>query len=81
MTKTFKLVVESRYGVVGGEEMRDIVSIFPEAESSFTQRKQYDEYYFNSGIKVEVTMDKIVSLTDEVCMGVEFRRDEIKITC
>jgi hypothetical protein len=79
--KTFELIVESRYGVVGGDEMRDIISIFPEAEASFTQRKQYDEYYFNSGIKVEVTMDKIVSLTDEVCMGVEFSRDEIKITC
>jgi hypothetical protein len=79
--KTFKLLVESRYGVVGGDEMRDIISIFPEVEASFTQRKQYDEYYFNSGIKVEVTMDKIVSLTDEACMGVEFGRDEITIKC
>jgi hypothetical protein len=78
--KIFKLVIESRYGVVGGDEMRDIVLIFPESEASFTRRKHYDEYYFNSsGCNVEVTMDKIVRITNDACLGVEFGRDEIII--
>lgn len=35
-------------GIVGGDDMRDLLEILPELEGSFTQRKSFDEYYFNS---------------------------------
>lgn len=35
-------------GIVSGDDMRDLLEILPELESSFTQRKGFDEYYFNS---------------------------------
>ncbi len=50
-------------GIINGEMVRDLISTFPESESAFRQRKQYDEYYFN-GCDVEVTLEKIQQLND-----------------
>jgi hypothetical protein len=49
-------------GITSGDTVRDILEVFPEIESSFEQRKQFDEYYFTQ-VEVELTIDKIESLT------------------
>ena len=51
------------YGIIEGEVKRTILKIFPDIESSFTQRKNYDEYFFDM-IDVEVTIDIIEQLVD-----------------
>ncbi len=47
--------------IITGDTLRDIVEVFPEIESSFRQRKTYDEYYFD-GAKVTLTIEKVANL-------------------
>lgn len=51
-------------GIVGGEMVTDIMEILPETKPYFRQRKQYFEYYYDSGSKVILDMDKIQDLND-----------------
>jgi len=76
----FKVTVESKYGVVEGDSMRYIISIIPELEPSFKQRKSYDEYYFTTpSTQIDITLDQIVHLSkwDTVL----FSRGEVIIKC
>ena len=50
-------------GLVSGETMRNVLEVFPGLESSFTQRKQYDEFYF-TGADVKITLEDIQKLND-----------------
>ena len=57
-----ELVFADGQSIIGGEDMRDIVSIFPELKDQFTQRKTYDEYYYTSK-EVFITTEIIDALT------------------
>ena len=47
-------------------EIKDFIcNIFPELEKSFTQRKNYGEYYFSSGVKVELNTESIRKISEE----------------
>jgi len=35
-------------GIVGGDDQRAFLEVFPELVSRFTRRKSYDEFYFES---------------------------------
>lgn len=48
-------------GIIGGDKVRRILEVFPEIETKFTQRKTYDEYYYNE-TKVELSIQKIDDL-------------------
>lgn len=50
-------------GIITGELMRDIIKIFPETKDSFTQRKNYDEYYYDETV-VEVDLERIERVND-----------------
>ena len=58
-----KLELGFNDGIISGDIMRDVVEIFPEFESSFQQRKSYDEYYY-SPMEVEVSLEQIEKLTE-----------------
>ena len=51
--------------IVGGDMMRGILEIFPGLESQFTQRKQFDEFWF-SDTDVDVDIDQLHSLTSQI---------------
>lgn len=55
--------LEFNNGIVNGDVVREIVNIFPVTEISFSQRKNYDEYYYNL-TEVELTIDNINDLTN-----------------
>lgn len=39
--------LEFNNGIVNGDVVREIINIFPVTEICFSQRKNYDEYYYN----------------------------------
>ena len=41
-------------GIISGEIMRDVVEVIPELKTRFTQRKSFDEYYFE---ETEITIN------------------------
>lgn len=51
-------------GIIFGEDMRDILKIFPKLEPSFKQRKSYDEYYYTE-TKVEIENLEIIEKINE----------------
>lgn len=59
MKRTLKI----KDNIISGDIVRDIIKIFPNIESKFTQRKQYDEYYYDSS-EIEFTLEDIVKLND-----------------
>jgi hypothetical protein len=51
-------------GVIMGEDKKSIVDILPQLETSFRQRKQYFEYYFDE-TKIEITLDQLDQLSNK----------------
>jgi hypothetical protein len=76
----FPITVESNYGVIFGDDVRYILEIIPELESSFTQRKSYDEYYFTDPANnIPLTLEQVVKLSDRNI--VKFSGEEVTIRC
>lgn len=48
--------------VLGGEEKRFMVQTFPDLEHWFTQRKEFDEFFFEEGL-VAISLDHIEELS------------------
>ena len=67
-------------GIIDGFKVRDICEAFnnKNLESSFEQRKQYDEYYYEYPVDVEVTENHILQLTDKG-YSIIFRNDMMEI--
>lgn len=59
-----KVGIRFNQGVIAGYEVRDLLEVFPELENNFKQRKQFDEYYFNSDV-VELDIDKLEQLSNK----------------
>lgn len=55
--------LEFNNGIVNGDVVREVINIFPVTEICFSQRKNYDEYYYNL-TEVELTIDNINDLTN-----------------
>lgn len=58
-----KRILELESGITMGDVVRDILTVFPEIQNEFTQRKTYDEYYFNE-TEVDLTIEKIEKLNE-----------------
>lgn len=71
-----KVEIRFNQGIIAGYEVRDLLEIFPELENNFKQRKQYDEYYFNSDV-VELDIDKLEQLSNK--FRFEMSGDDLKI--
>lgn len=56
-----KRILNLEQGIIPGDQVRDILEVFPEIEHKFRQRKSYDEYYFD-GTTVELSVEKISHL-------------------
>jgi len=65
-------IIKFNQGVIAGYDARALIEIIPEVELQFTQRKQYDEYYFEP-IEVELNIDQIEALADkfQLLIGME----------
>jgi hypothetical protein len=50
-------------GIIDGDAVREVKSVFPELKNSFRQRKTYDEYYYEK-TEVIISLDRIQKLTD-----------------
>ena len=51
-------------GIIEGVYVDFIVKLYPHLATNFTQRKQYDEYYYKEG-EVELTINELDLLSDE----------------
>lgn len=72
-----RLVVND--GIIDGFKVRDICEAFNNnLESSFEQRKQYDEYYYKYPVDVEVNENHILQLTDKG-YSIIFKNDKMEI--
>ena len=56
-------VLNIKNSLVEGDNVRKILNVFPQLENAFTQRKTYDEYYFEE-VDLEFTLEDIQLLND-----------------
>ena len=56
--------LEFNQGIIGGEDADTLLSILPQLEKSFAQRKTYYEYYFTP-TAVELSLEDIKKLSNE----------------
>jgi hypothetical protein len=54
-------------GIVGGDDMREFIKIFPDMASSFRQRHNFDEYYFDRSYdkEFEISIEQLDMLSKE----------------
>lgn len=52
--------------LVTGDTMRKIIKVFPTLETNFKQRKNYDEYYYESSV-VDFSLEDIERLIENGC--------------
>jgi len=64
-------------GLLEGSIVRELSELIPNIESSFTQRKQFDEYYFNE-TEIDVTLDLIQKLNN-MNYDVDISKDSIEL--
>ena len=57
--------------VIGGEDMQAIVSVLPQLESSFKQRKEFWEFTFED-TEVELSLEDIEQLSDIFAVKISF---------
>jgi hypothetical protein len=58
-----KKVITFKDGIIEGDVVRELQGIFPELRESFSQRKSYDEYYYNQTL-VDIDIKDIEDLID-----------------
>lgn len=66
--------------LIDGDSMEEIVTVFPEIEDCFEQRKTYDEYYYKYPVSVEVSLEQVQQLMD-LRYEVSFLSDIMKVRC
>ena len=63
MKKTINLMQP----VISGSVARELIEIIPDLKDSFTQRKEYDEYYFEEK-EIDISLDLLQKLGDNSFM-------------
>ena len=59
-----KRILRFNDGIIEGIYVDFIIKLYPHLAPNFTQRKQYDEYYYKEG-KVELTINELDLLSNE----------------
>jgi len=72
--ESLKRKIKFTNGIVSGDDMRDLLEIIPELEDSFTQRKSFDEYYFN-GKYIEISLENLDYISN--MFSIRMNYDEI----
>ena len=63
MSKSIERTLNFESGIIYGEIVRELQSVFKELNESFKQRKSYDEYYYTT-TKVSLSMPQIIKLNE-----------------
>jgi hypothetical protein len=71
-----KRILKYEHGIISGDDVRDILRIFPEIEDKFRQRKSYDEYYFDS-VEVDVDIEQIDQLSEMFSVKISWELIEL----
>ena len=66
-----KRIIQFKDGIIGGVVAQEVLTILPQLESSFTQRKTYFEYYFKA-TEVELTLEQLDKLSNEFRIKIDF---------
>lgn len=72
-----KRLINLKNGVIYGTDKESIVSILPQLEKSFRQRKEFFEYYFDE-IEIEITLEQLNNLSHEFTIEISY--DTLTIT-
>ena len=59
-----KRILRFNDGIIEGVYVDFIVKLYPHLATNFTQRKQYDEYYYKVG-EIELTINDLDLLSNE----------------
>jgi hypothetical protein len=77
MKQTMKRNLVFDEGIISGDKIREIQSVFPETSNTFRQRKSFDEYYWDE-TTVEIDLIKIQKLNG-LWIEVSLTEEEIKV--
>jgi hypothetical protein len=66
-----KRILRFKDGVIYGTIKDEVVKILPQLESSFVQRKNFYEYYFND-TEIEISLEQLDKLSDEYRISIDF---------
>ena len=72
-----KRLINLKNGVIYGTDKESIVSILPQLEKSFRQRKEFFEYYFDE-TEIEITLAQLDNLSHEFTIEISY--DTLTIT-
>ena len=50
--------------IISGSVVRELIEIIPDLKDSFTQRKEYDEYYFEEK-EIDISLDLLQKLNNK----------------
>lgn len=73
-----KRLIRFNQGVIGGYDKEKLVEILPQLESSFRQRKQYFEYYFDD-TEVELSLEEVDKISIDFTVGLNYEELIIKL--
>lgn len=67
-----KRLFKFKSGIVNGNDMRDVLAALPELASRFEQRKNFDEYYYESGPVIEISIQQLNDLSKELSVQINY---------
>lgn len=73
-----KKVITFNQGIIGGEDMQAVLSVLPQLEHSFKQRKEFWEFYFEP-MEVQLTIEDVEQLSDLFTIKISFEELQIQL--
>jgi len=67
-----------KQGIISGDMVRDVLSVWPHLKNSFEQRKSYDEYYYSDKVVVDISIDDLQKLS-ELYINININFQEIRL--
>lgn len=67
-----------KQGIISGDMVRDVLSVWPHLENVFEQRKSFDEYYYPNKVVVDISIDDLQKLS-ELYIDININFQEIQL--
>jgi hypothetical protein len=67
-----------KQGIISGDMVRDVLSVWPHLKNSFEQRKSFDEYYYSDKVVVDISVDDLQKLS-ELYINININFQEIQL--
>jgi hypothetical protein len=64
-------IITFKNGVIYGTTKEEVVTILPQLENSFRQRKEFFEYYFDE-TKINITLEQLDKLSSEFRISIDY---------